>query len=62
MTSTEDASVGFETESKYRLHLVGYSRVLGAQSHVNWNGKRYAIHGEASDLSTAPVGRLTSIT
>ena len=46
MTSTEDASVGFETESKYRLRLVGYPGVLGAQSQVEWQGKRYAIDGE----------------
>ena len=46
ITSTEDASVGFETTSKYRLRLVGYSTVLGAQSQVEWNGKRYAIDGE----------------
>ena len=62
MTSTEDASVGFATESKYRLRLVGYPSVLGAQSQVDWNGKRYAIPGGASDLSTVPVRRLTSIT
>jgi hypothetical protein len=46
MTSTEAASVGFETESKYRLRLVGYLKVLGAQSQVEWQGKRYAIDGE----------------
>ena len=46
MTSTEDASVGFETESKYRLRLVGYPGVLGAQAQVEWQGKRYAIDGE----------------
>ena len=46
MTSTEDASVGFETESKYRLRLVGYPGVLGAQSRVEWQGKRYSIYGE----------------
>ena len=46
MTSTEDASVGFETESKYRLRLAEYSGVLGAQSQVEWNGMRYSIFGE----------------
>ena len=30
MTSTEDASVEFETTSKNRLRLVGYTGVLGA--------------------------------
>jgi hypothetical protein len=46
MTSTEDATVGFETTSKYRLRLVGYPDMLGAQSQVEWQGKRYAIDGE----------------
>ena len=46
MTSTEHQTGGFETESKYRLRLVGYSGVLGAQSQVDWQGKRYAIDGD----------------
>ena len=46
MTSTEDASVGLETTSKNRLRLVGYPGVLGAQSQVDWQGKRYTIDGE----------------
>jgi hypothetical protein len=46
MTSTEDATVGFETTSKCRLRLVGYPDMLGAQSQVEWQGKRYAIDGE----------------
>jgi hypothetical protein len=46
LASTEDASVGFETESKYRLRLVGYSSLLGAQAQIDWQGKRYAIDGE----------------
>ena len=36
MTSTEDATVGFETTRKYRLRLVGYPDMLGAQSQVEW--------------------------
>lgn len=28
------------------LRLVGYDGLLGAQSAVEWNGKRYAIDGE----------------
>lgn len=36
MTSTEDALVGFQTEAKYRLRLVGYPSLLGAQSQVEW--------------------------
>jgi hypothetical protein len=45
-TPTEGQDGGFETTSKYRLRLVGYSGVLGAQSQVDWQGKRYAIDGE----------------
>ena len=48
MTSTEHQTVGFETESKYWLRLVGYSGVLGAQSQVDWQRKRYAIDGDPS--------------
>jgi hypothetical protein len=51
MTSTEDASVGFETGSKYRLRLVGYPTLLGAQSQVEWQGKRYSIDGEARQFN-----------
>ena len=39
-------TVVFETESKYWLRLVGYSGVLGAQSQVDWQSKRYAIDGD----------------
>ena len=38
--------MGFETESKYWLRLVGYPGALGAQSQVDWQGKRYAIDGD----------------
>jgi len=42
VSSTEDAE---GTTSKYRLRLVGYTDLIGAQSAVEWNGKRYAIDG-----------------
>jgi hypothetical protein len=55
LTSTEDPSaVGFETESKYRLRLVGYPSVLGAQSQIDWNGKRYALDGDARIYGGSP--------
>ncbi|ORB67691.1 hypothetical protein [Mycolicibacterium tusciae] len=44
LSSTEN---GEGTTSKYRLRLVGYPDLLGAQSAVEWNGKRYAIEGDA---------------
>lgn len=43
LSSTEDDR---GTTSKYRLRLVGYSGLLGAQSAVEWNGKRCAIKGD----------------
>lgn len=47
MTSSEDASVGFDTESKYRLRLVGWpGDLLGAQSQIDWQSNRYSIDGE----------------
>ena len=42
----ETQDTGFYTESKYRLRLVGYPLLLGAQSQVEWQGKRYSIEGE----------------
>lgn len=42
----ESQNVGFETVSKYRLRLVDYPDLLGAQSAVEWQGKRYAIDGD----------------
>lgn len=42
----ESQNVGFETESKYRLRLAGHIELLGAQSQVEWQGKRYHIDGE----------------
>ncbi len=35
------------TTSRYRLRLVGYPHLLGAQSAVEWQGRRYGIDGEA---------------
>ena len=46
MTSNEGQNEGFETTSKYRLRLVGYPNVLGAQSKVKWNGKDYSLDGD----------------
>lgn len=33
--------------SRYRLRLVGYPDLLGAQSAVEWQGRRYGIDGDA---------------
>src|SRR5699024_11740561 len=42
----EKQEIGFETTEKWRLRLVGYPHLLGAQSKVEWQGKRYSIEGE----------------
>ncbi|MBS4103970.1 hypothetical protein [Tsukamurella paurometabola] len=55
MTSTEDtanaesasAVAGELTVSRHRMRLVGYPGVLGAKSQIEWDGKRYAMFGEA---------------
>lgn len=40
------SSVAEDPASRYRLRLVGYTDLLGAQSAVEWGGKRYAILGD----------------
>jgi hypothetical protein len=47
ISSTENADGGFNTESRYRLRLIDYPGTLGAQSEIEWNGKRYSILGDA---------------
>lgn len=46
ISSTENADGGFNTESRYRLRLINYPNILGAQSQIEWRGKRYAIDGD----------------
>jgi hypothetical protein len=38
---------GFNTETRYRLRLINYPNILGAQSQIEWNGKRFSIVGDA---------------
>lgn len=47
ISSTENTDGGFNTESRYRLRLINYPNILGAQSQIEWNGKRYSIFGDA---------------
>lgn len=55
ISSTEDTDGGgFHTVTRYRLRLVGYPGVLGAQSQVEWRGKRYAIEGDAKVFTASP--------
>lgn len=53
----ERQETGFYTESKYRLRLVGYPSLLGAQSQVEWQGKRYSIEGEPKQYNGSPRTR-----
>jgi hypothetical protein len=46
ISSTENQDGGFNTVTKYRLRLIGFAGVLGAQSQIEWRGKRYAIDGD----------------
>ncbi len=51
LSSTETDQV---TTSKYRLRLVGYPALLGAQSQIEWSGKRYAIDGDPLIYNGSP--------
>lgn len=39
--------MGFSTESRYRLRLINYPNILGAQSQIEWRGMRFSIVGDA---------------
>lgn len=44
----EQDAIGFETEEVYRIRFPrSFTTVLGAQSAVEWNGKRYSVIGDA---------------
>ncbi|MEV4635243.1 hypothetical protein AB0J79_18620 [Rhodococcus coprophilus] len=51
VVSPDTQNVGFETTTKYRLRLVGYPDLLGAQSQVEWRGKRYVLDGDPQIFS-----------
>jgi hypothetical protein len=45
--SAESTEGGFNSESRYRLRLIGWQgSLLGAQSAVEWQRRRYAIDGD----------------
>jgi hypothetical protein len=55
---SEKMDFGFQSESKYRLRLVNWrGAVLGSQSQVEWNGKRYAVEGEPRIYNGSPRTR-----
>ena len=45
-TPTKNQDGGFNTESRYRLRLINYPSILGAQSQIEWNGKRWSVFGD----------------
>jgi hypothetical protein len=47
ISSTANADGGFNTETRYRLRLITSPNILGAQTQIEWNGKRYSILGDA---------------
>ncbi|WP_052761552.1 hypothetical protein [Mycolicibacterium elephantis] len=52
VSSTEDDE---RITSRYRLRLVGWDGgLLGAQSAVEWHGRRYAIEGEPLIYNGSP--------
>lgn len=55
INSSENADGGYNTSTRYRLRLVGWNGgTLGAQSQVEWNGKRYSIEGDALIYAGSP--------
>ena len=61
MTSTEHQTVGFETQSKYRLRLVGYS-VSSVPNHRSIGKASGTPSTEIPGSTTALAVPLTSIT
>ncbi|CAN5579662.1 hypothetical protein BH09ACT8_BH09ACT8_27250 [soil metagenome] len=55
--NTENMDGGFNTTAKYRLRLINYPVILGAQSQIEWNGKRYSILGDAIIHNGSPRTR-----
>jgi hypothetical protein len=54
ISSTENADGGFNTTSSYRIRLINYPVVLGAQSQIEWRGKRYSIVGDGKIFNGSP--------
>lgn len=53
----EDNDGGFNIETRYRLRLINYPNVLGAQSQIEWRGKRYSVVGEGLIYNGSPRTR-----
>lgn len=53
-TAENTDSGGFTSETRYRLRLVNYPDTLGAQSQVEWNGRRYSVDGDPLIYNGSP--------
>lgn len=55
MVANEQQEVGYQTDDRLRLRLVGWSGPeLGAQAQVVWEGRRYAVDGEPTRYRGSP--------
>lgn len=51
----EESDVGYISESRYRLRLTNWrGGLLGPQSQVEWQGRRYSVHGEPKIFTGSP--------
>jgi hypothetical protein len=55
----EQDNEGYETEKVYRMRFprsfTKENGVLGAQSQIEWKGKRWALFGDATEYDSSPA-------
>lgn len=52
----EQDNEGFESEKIYSLRLPRrYSCHMGAQSQIEWHGRRWVVHGDATVYCNSPL-------
>jgi hypothetical protein len=52
----EQDNEGFESEKWYSVRFPrGFCHVLGAQAQIEWNGVRWAVHGDAMYYTGSPA-------
>lgn len=52
----EQDNEGFESEKIYSLRLPrAYQCLMGAQAQIEWRGKRWAVHGDATVYTNSPA-------
>lgn len=53
---SEQDNEGFETEIGYRIRFPrSFTLVLGAQSQIEWRGKRYAVIGDVHEFRGSSI-------